>query len=238
MSRLLDDSQIAEIKKIIKTYHPNPAVLEQFCASKFAVIAGPAAAGKDTLRDALTDTGQYTAVLSTTTRPKRVGETDGRTYHFTSYDSLKRELSAGQHFQVALVHSQQVSGLHISEIEKLGKDRTGLSILIVQVEQKLRRLKLDLKTIFLVPPGLDEMIKRMRETRGISEAEIDRRLQAAKHELSYAISEQNYYCLITDGYEKVKKLADEFLRGGRRDESADAQARDCAEKLLQELNKK
>lgn len=237
MNRLLNESQIAEIEKIIQSYQPNPSVLKQFRKSNFAVIAGPAAAGKDTLRNALTDSDSYLPVLSTTTRPIRSGEVEGKTYYFTDYESVKDGLAKGKYFQAALVHRQQVSVLDVCEVEKLGPKKTGLSILIVQTEQELHRHKPDIKTIFLVPPGLDEMRKRLDETRSISAREVRRRLDAAKRELEYALSQKDYYFLVSDGYERVYRLADDFLQTGKRDNTSDKNARVIAKDLLKELKK-
>jgi guanylate kinase len=53
-------------------------------------ITGPSCAGKSTLIKKMMDTGKYTEIVSTTTRPKRVGEVNGSTYHFVSLEEFNK----------------------------------------------------------------------------------------------------------------------------------------------------
>ncbi len=127
MSRLLSSEEAVAIRATIETYSLHESVLEQFQVSNFAVIAGPAGAGKDTLRDSLIlkYNTEYVPILSTTTRPPRVGEQDGITYHFRSVEEVIDSLHKREFFQAELVHNQQISCLHISEIQKLQSNQYG-----------------------------------------------------------------------------------------------------------------
>lgn len=213
---LLDEEQISMFEKLIENYQPNKEALEIFQRSNFVVIAGPAGAGKDTLRNSLTQQCQeeYSQILSSTTRPMRGGEKDGVDYHFISVEEMKQELEKGELLMAAIVHNQQVSSLHISEIKKLKNEKAGLSILIVQAEKELRNLKSDIQTIFLVPPSYDELIKRLNYKRQLSDEEQARRLSAAKQELQIALDEPGYYCLISDGESETADIAHKFLQDG------------------------
>lgn len=235
MSKLLNESQVIEINRTIDSYQPNPDVLEQFRASSFAVIAGPTAAGKDTLRDALCADEGYVRVLSTTTRPRREDETEGKTYHFVSYDEIKKQLQAGHHFQVALVHKQQVSGMHINEIKKIGQNEMGLSILIVQVERQLHRLKPGIRTIFLIPPSFEELANRLKRERITESAEINRRLTAAKKEIKIALNTPRYQCIISDEQMNVRRVARMFLQTGKMNTHEDNRARKAMDSILEQL---
>lgn len=239
MSSLLNPEQVASFRSLLTNYQPNPEVLEQFKKSSFAVIAGPAAAGKDTLRNLLLaiPNGPYTSVVSTTSRPARPGETDGKTYHFIDAEIMRQSLEAGLYFQADLVHDQQLSALYIDEVTKLGNDKIGLSILVVKTEKDLRKLKSDIKTIFLVPPSLHVMLDRLRTERDFSDEELSRRLKAACAEVTAALASHEYYCIVSDGKELVRDLADDFLKTGRKDETVDQDARQHARTLLAELDK-
>jgi guanylate kinase len=235
VNRLLNETQIAEIEKIIKDYRPDPAVFKKFQRSSLAVITGPAAAGKDTLRNGLTVSDEYIPVLSTTTRPIRKGESEGKTYHFADYESIKDGLKKGRYFQAALVHNQQVSVLDVSEIEKLGKDKTGLSILIVQTEKEIHEHKPDIKTIFLIPPSFKAMINRLRKERDTEAHEVDRRLSAAKKEIAVALSTPRYQCIVSDKQEVVQKTARQFLSGDGINLAEDHRARKTMRAILEKL---
>lgn len=234
---LLDQNQVAEFRELVQNYQPNPTAEQLFAASNFAVIAGPAAAGKDTLRNGLLKKApqRYLNVLSTTTRPKRKWEIDGREYHFIDPASMKNELVEGNSLQAALVHNQQVSVMHVDEIKKLKGGQIGLSILVVQTEKELRARKSDIKTIFLVPPTARALMRRLTKSRSLSNQEIDRRLSAAKQELAIALNQPDYYCLVTEDRSHTVRLADAFLSKGVRDADEDASARKHIEALLKEL---
>lgn len=238
MSRLLTAEEAQEFKKLIQGYQPSPTVAEQFRASHIAVIAGPAGAGKDTLRNQLLKNHpeQYRAVLSTTSRPPRAGEIDGVTYHFREIEAIKQQIMSRTFFQAALVHGQQISCLDVSEVTKLKDHECGLSILITDTEAELQKLKPDLQTIFLVPPTIDELLARINKDRDLSEAEIHRRLQAARHEVASALDRQDYYCLVSQTVSGVTHAAHEFLQQGIQLKEQDTHARQIMRTLLADLS--
>lgn len=238
MSRLLNKAEARQFKKIIDNYQPNNEVLQQFKESNFAVIAGPAGAGKDTLREELIKRYPklYLPILSTTTRPPRAAETNGQTYHFWEVEAVKNDLDEREFFQAALVHNQQVSCLHVDEVRKLKPGQWGISILIPTTEEGLRLLKPNIKTIFLIAPTLGSLIERMQSERLLDDAEISRRLEAAKNEISYALGAEHYYCLISDTVEHVAQKAHAFLKAGVLDEAADAKAGQTMRQIMLELS--
>lgn len=238
MGQLLTESELEIFEHLLSDYRLDFANLEVFRSSSFAVIAGPAGAGKDTLRTRLIqgNKDKYVSIVSTTTRPARSDEQDGREYHFWSIDQVKAGLLERSFFQAALVHKQQVSCLDSGEIRKLRPGQIGLSILIVQLEQQLQMVKSDLKTIFLIPPDLDTLIARMQTNRKLAPGELARRLEAAKTELSLAIEKPHYYCLVSDKIETVATLADRYLLEGQWEEEANQAARQTIQAILQELS--
>jgi guanylate kinase len=227
MSRLLSPVEAAKVKQTIDSYELHESVLKQFLDSNFAAIAGPAGAGKDTLRDTLIQRypEKYVPILSTTTRPPRAGEKDGITYHFREVEDVLRSLENREFFQAELVHSQQISCLNISEIHKLRDDQFGLSILITAAERKMQAIKQDIKTIFLIPPSLEVLKARMESERMLDQSEIGRRLAAARMEIEYALSSGRYYCLVSDTVDHVVERAHSFLQEGIRNDTDDANAR-------------
>ncbi len=236
---LLDSKQIEEFEKLIENYQPNKEALEIFLKSNFIVIAGPAGAGKDTLRNTLIKNypKRYLPILSSTTRPIRETEKNGVDYHFISVQEMKRELEKQEFLQVALVHNQQVSAMHVNEIKKLSAGQVGLSILIVQTEKELRELKPNIQTIFLVPPSLEELISRLQANRKLDESEVKRRLFAAKKELEIALQEDTYYCLETKTKEDTLQKAQEYLQG-KDSKGIDESARTKMRELIDALNKR
>lgn len=237
MSRLLTAEEASRFKDLVGFYAPHPDVLKAFQESNFAVIAGPAGAGKDTLRDALLKNypDKYVPILSTTSRPPRNGEVDGETYHFREIEQIEQGIINQEFFQIALVHNQQVSCLHVDEVNKLASGQCGLSILVVDTEKEVREIKPNLKTIFLVPPSSEEFQRRLHEGRELKDDEIERRTAAAKQELQVALDNENYYCLLSETVPAVTNLAHAFLQAGAQNQSEDERARGVIKELLDVL---
>jgi guanylate kinase len=238
MSRLLNESEAQKFRALVDSYRLNPDVIEQFKNSNFAVVAGPAGAGKDTLRDELIKKypNIYVPIMSTTTRPPRIGETDGITYRFREINQVERDLKDQKFFQIELVHNQQISGLDVNEIRKLSYDQIGLSILIVETEKKLSVIKSDIKTVFLIPPSLKILKERMVSERLLNPQEVDRRLNAAKQEIVYALGADHYYCIISDTVEHVVGEAHAYLKEGLKNSQDDRKARAVMQKIMLELS--
>ncbi len=238
MSRLLTPDEAQYFKKILAEYKPDDAVLEQFKSSNFAVIAGPAGAGKDTLRNSLIAGYPeiYLPILSTTTRPPRDGEVDGQTYHFRTIEEVEQGLNRREFLQAALVHNQQVSCLHIDEVNKLNLQQCGLSILIAKTEADMRAYHPRLKTIFVIPPDKKTLLERINTQRMLDDAEIKRRLDAAKTELMQALESPHYYCLVSDTVEHITKVAHTYLKEDTRNEDEDSRARAIIREIVKSLN--
>ncbi len=237
MSEFLDTKDREYFEAILPSYKMNEEALKTFVDSNFAVIAGPAGAGKDTIRNKLIAdySERYIGIISTTTRDPRPGEVDGVDYHFRQVEEIKAELSQGKFFQAALVHNQQVSCLSIKEIEKLQSEQVGLSILIVQTEKELALKKPDIKTVFLVPPNLEELTRRMSIGRMLTDEETGRRLKAAYNEFNTALNETRYQCVVNDNLADACKVVNNFLENGTRDDLEDIKAREAIGAILQEL---
>lgn len=222
---------------LIDDYKPKKEVVEKFISSNFVVIAGPAAAGKDTLRNGLINKYKdlYEPIISTTTRAPRSDEQEGEAYHFISALQIETLIEKGNLLQVALVHNQQISATDSAELEKLSSNKTGLSILVVQTEAELYALNPKIKTIFLIPPSYKELLKRLEVERQTKHHEVNRRLSAAITEIEIALNHDRYFCIISDEKYRVIEVAHNFLESGLKDEQEDPKARKVMQKILEDL---
>lgn len=236
MSGLLDQKDLEDFARTLPGYEPGRETIQSFLNSKFAVIAGPTGAGKDTIRNKLTsEYHQYKTILSTTTRPPRSGEKDGVDYHFRSVEFIKKGLANKRFLQAELVHKQQVSALDVSEISRLRDDQIGLAILVVQAEVKLREINPSFKTVFVIPPSLAILQERMQSSRNMGFDELKRRLAAATAELEIALEQPGYYCVVNDDIEDATFECHEFICEGNKDNILDEKARQTAATILDEL---
>lgn len=234
-SGFLSQTNVSSFENIIADYSPAQEVVDAFSEADFAVIAGPAASGKDTLREGLLQAYAefYHKVFSLTTRPPRPDEEN--TYKFVSIDEMVKLAKQKKLLQLALVHNQQVSATDYSAVKDIPQGKIGLGILIVQAEQDLYKLKPDLKTIFLIPPSYGEFISRIKREGISTDDEISRRLASAKTEINIALNTGRYYMLVSDVRENVRLKADAFLRFDKRDEAEEKRAQSVCDEILNKL---
>ncbi len=155
---------------------------------RLIVLSAPSGAGKTTVaRHLLSVLPNAVFSVSATTRPCRAGEVDGRDYHFLSREEFQRKIEQGE-----LVEYEEIFGNYYgtlrSEIEaalRQGK----VMIFDVDVKGALSLKKAypeDTFLVFIAPPSLEELERRLRHRGTESEEQIRRRLERAALEMSYA----------------------------------------------------
>ena len=151
------------------------------------VITAPSGAGKSSLIDALlAEDPRLKLSISYTTRPPRPGEVDGREYHFVDEKRFLEMLEKGEFFESAEVHGNRygTSEAVIREALKRGED------LVLEIDwqgaQQVRRLYPQSIGVFILPPEVAELERRMRARAQDSDAVIRRRLASAEEEISHA----------------------------------------------------
>jgi len=161
------------------------------------VISAPSGAGKTTLINRLLSyDSRFTFSISTTTRPRRNNEIDGKSYYFVQENEFKGMVDRGEFIEWALVHGNYygTSKKEIDRICCIGK----IPIFDVDV-QGARSLKGRLDGavyIFIVPPSRGVLESRLRNRKTDSEEQIQIRMRNAIRELGeYA---QYDYIVVND----------------------------------------
>lgn len=156
------------------------------------VIAGPAGSGKTTLCERMVrECPGMERVVTSTTRPPREGEVNGRDYFFFSEAEFDELVAAGAFLEWARVHgnSRRYGTLRRVIDEKLGRatdlcmnvDVQGVAS-IRAVAQRDLLLAQRLVTVFVMPPDLEELRRRLRGRAKDDDAEIERRMETARRE--------------------------------------------------------
>jgi guanylate kinase len=152
------------------------------------VISAPSGAGKTTLVEALRQTANLFYSVSCTTRPPRSGEIDGEHYQFLSTANFRARLEAGDFLEHAQVHGDFYGTLRDPVLTNL---KNGIDVLIdidTQGAATIRNcddqmIRQALTDIFIMPPDVDELQRRLTK-RGTETAEqIDSRLVTAVREM-------------------------------------------------------
>ncbi len=152
------------------------------------VISAPSGAGKTTLCDALRQTRDFVYSVSCTTRPPRAGEIDGEDYHFLSEEDFLRRMGAREFLESAKVHEHYYGTLRIPICTSL---ENGVDVLIdvdTQGAAAIRHfedpfIRQTLCDVFIMPPDLDELCRRLTKRGTESAAQIELRLINAAREM-------------------------------------------------------
>lgn len=175
------------------------------------VLSGPSGAGKSSLINKIfNDIGDCYFSISTTTRPIREGEINGVHYHFVSEEEFKKDIENEFFLEYALVHGNYY-GTSIKPVrEALSAGKLVLFDIDVQGNTAVNNRLGDITTsVFITPPTLSELKKRLENRSTDSEEVIDRRIKMAKREVQ-RISEYDYLIIndnLDDAAELLKLIA-------------------------------
>lgn len=181
------------------------------------IISAPSGAGKHSvLRRVMENDPNICFSISSTTRRPRPDEIDGRDYYFFTREAFVERVEAGAFAEWAEVHGNLYGTLR-AELD--GRLASGLDVIMqldVQGMHQLKRLYPAAITVFLMPPSLDELDRRLR-ARGVNDEEdITLRLRNAEHEVAQCHLFD--YIVVNDDLNKA--VADmEGIIGGRRQSS-------------------
>ena len=152
------------------------------------VLAAPSGAGKSSVAAALLrDDDALTLSVSVTTRAPRPGEIDGVHYHFITHAAFDAMASSGALLEWAEVFGRGYGSPRAPVEAALAAGRDVLFDIDWQGFRQLRAaLPGDVLGFFLLPPSIAELETRLRKRGQDSEAEIARRMQAARDEIAHA----------------------------------------------------
>lgn len=156
-------------------------------AGNIFLVVAPSGAGKSTLVNALLAKDSAIALsVSYTTRAPRDGEVNGREYHFISVADFKARRAAGEFLESAEVHGNFYATSKVWIEERV---RTGEDVLLEIDWQGARQVKAYFPAaigIFILPPSIDALAKRLRTRGKDTEEVIMRRVLAAGSEIAHA----------------------------------------------------
>ncbi len=175
---------------------------------KLIVFSGPSGVGKGTIRKELKFT-DYEFSVSSTTRKIREGEVDGVHYHYITREQFEEKIANGE----MLEYAEFVGNYYGTELKTVTEMLEAGKNVFLEIEcqgaiQVIDKVE-DVLSIFILPPSLEELEKRL-VNRGTEERSVvEKRLQKAKEELS--LKDHYKYNVINDDLDRVVEEIDQIL---------------------------
>jgi guanylate kinase len=175
------------------------------------VITAPSGAGKSSLIEALLkDDPLLKLSISYTTRAPRPGEQNGREYHFVDDRTFLAMLERGEFFESAQVHGNRYGTAQSVIREALARGQDLVLEIDWQGAQQVRRLLPEAVGVFILPPSVTELERRMRARGQDSDAVIRRRMASAEEEISH--SPEFNYVIINKDFDEAKRNLQAIIR--------------------------
>jgi guanylate kinase len=168
------------------------------------VLSSPSGAGKTTLtRMLLERCPELRFSVSHTTRAPRANEVDGRDYHFVDRERFLELVQAGAFLEWAPVHGN-LYGTSFAEIDR-ARAAEGCAGMIFDIDyQGARQIKSkvdDVTAVFILPPSMTELERRLRGRASETEDAVQRRFKVAKGEIEhYALFD---YMVVNDDVQRA-----------------------------------
>lgn len=168
---------------------------------KLFIISGPSGAGKGTICKRLVEETKVQISVSMTTRGPRPGEVDGVSYYFTTREEFQKEIDEGGFLEYAEVYGNYYGTPKDKVIEKL---KQGVDVVLeidIQGALNVKSAYPGGIFIFILPPSMAELRKRITGRGSETEEAINLRLSQTLKEVSYI--DKYDYCVVNGELEEA-----------------------------------
>ncbi|NVI98116.1 guanylate kinase [Myxococcus sp. AM009] len=167
------------------------------------VLSAPSGAGKTTLAHRLLkETPDAVFSISVTTRRPRGKEREGVDYHFVDVATFQSKIERGEFVEWAEVHGHFYGSPQSVVDEARVRKSAAIFDIDVQGGQAIKRKHPDAVTIFVLPPSMEELERRLRDRQTDSDETIRRRMLAARSEIERGIASYDYV-VVNDDIERA-----------------------------------
>ena len=178
------------------------------------VIAAPSGTGKTSLAHGLVGAQEHAVFsVSATTRPARKGEREGIDYHFVDDAEFDRMVAAGELVEWATVHGRRYGTPWHAIRSGLAAGDTVVLDIDVQGARNVKAKFPDAVLVFILPPGADELRRRLAGRNSEGPEDLKRRLTNALGELD--ASSDFDYAVVNDQFERALQTLEAIFHAER-----------------------
>lgn len=182
------------------------------------VLSAPSGTGKSTLCQSLRQSADFQFIVSCTTRPPRSGERDGEDYWFIAEEEFRQRIDAGYFLEHAEVHGLRYGTPKDDVLRHIGEGRDVMLDIDVAGARQIRSLpdpaiRGALVDVFILPPSLDELERRLRKRGTETDEQIAVRMATARQEIPFW--KEYGYTLVSESMEEDLNKMRAIIRAER-----------------------
>lgn len=186
----------------------------QVMKTRMIIVAAPSGAGKSSFVEKIaSEDSRIHDVITYTTRPMRTGESQGKPYFFIEKADFQKKIEQNFFIEWALVHTN-LYGTSYEQLQSAWDQ--GLTVIMdidIQGVATFKSKYPDAKTVFILPPSLEELRRRVIKRDGQPPADLEIRMQNAEKEMAKA--PEFDVRIINDNFERsfaeFKKIVENWL---------------------------
>ena len=169
------------------------------------VLSGPSGIGKDKVLSYLKNDFEINKVVTSTTRTPRENEINGVDYDFLAKEEFEEKIKENYFLEYASFSGNYYGTPKVNVEKIVNKGKNALLKIEVQGAVNVKRIMPETLMVFLAPPTMEFLEKRLRHRGTESEEEVKNRLETAKKELEY-IKYYDYLIINEDSKESAEIL--------------------------------
>lgn len=182
--------------------------------TRLIIVAAPSGAGKSSFVEKISqEDPRLVDIITFTTRSMRKGESEGKPYHFIASEDFQNKIKEGFFVEWAKVHTNFYGTSYQSIEDTWTQGKCAIMDIDIQGVATFKAKFPDAKTVFILPPSIDELRRRITKRDGGVPADIEVRMANAEKEIREASKFD--YQIVNDNFEQsyaqFKKIVEELL---------------------------
>ncbi|MFO8009200.1 MAG: guanylate kinase [Dehalococcoidia bacterium] len=173
------------------------------------VLTGPSGVGKDAIVSRMKEREMpFFYAVTATSRSQRPGEIDGIDYYFIDRSEFERMIDNDEFLEWANVYGN-LYGVPRKTVEQaMAKGKDAVVKVDIQGAATIKKIEPEAITIFIAPPSMEELARRLKERKTESETDIDLRLKTAQNEMD---SRDSFDYVVVSPKNEIDKAISEIM---------------------------